>query len=157
LHMYAWVNYYKKGPLNFYSEDDPLNKLLSTPKPPGKPRKKKNESWEQYGKRLTNWEASRPPEVELQITGAHITQEYYTKKLLPDYIKALGDARLGDSSKSYYLIEDHDPSHGTKTTHNIAYRIKDESWISRIAHPPQSPDLNPTEGMWNILLQRTEQ
>ncbi|KAF2193705.1 hypothetical protein K469DRAFT_691227 [Zopfia rhizophila CBS 207.26] len=35
-------------------EDDPLNKLLSTPKPPGKPRKKKNESWEQYGKRLTD-------------------------------------------------------------------------------------------------------
>ncbi|KAF2175739.1 hypothetical protein K469DRAFT_683511 [Zopfia rhizophila CBS 207.26] len=61
------------------------------------------------------------------------------------YTWALGDARLGDSSKSYYLIENHNPSHGTKTTYNIVYRIKNESWISRIAHPPQSPNLSPTE------------
>ncbi|KAF2184783.1 hypothetical protein K469DRAFT_688400 [Zopfia rhizophila CBS 207.26] len=72
VHMYSWVNYYKKGPFNFYSEDDPKNNLLPTPKLPGKPRKKKNETWEQYGERVTNWEASRPPEVELQTTGAHM-------------------------------------------------------------------------------------
>ncbi|KAF2188512.1 hypothetical protein K469DRAFT_565954, partial [Zopfia rhizophila CBS 207.26] len=139
------VNYYEKGTLNFYSEDDPQNNLLPTPKPPGKPRKKKNETWEQYSQRIADWEASRPPEVELRITGAHMTQKYYTKKLLPEYIQAI------NKSKSYYLQEDGDPSHGTKSFGNVAYNAKEMNWIDRIVHPAQSPDLNAIEGIWNIL------
>ncbi|KAF2174692.1 hypothetical protein K469DRAFT_686002 [Zopfia rhizophila CBS 207.26] len=127
LHMHSWVNYYEKGPLDFYSEEDPENNLLPTPKAPGKPRKKKKESNEAYAYRLIKWENNQPPEVELQITGAHMTQKYYTIKLLPTYIKALHNARVRDESKSYYLQEDGDPSHGIKTTYNTAYRTKDEN------------------------------
>ena len=100
-----------------------------------KPRKKKNETWEQYSQRVANWEASRPPEVELRITGAHMTQKYYTKKLLPEYIQAIGKARLRDESKSYYLQEDGNSSHGTKSFGNVAYTAKEMNWIDRIVHP----------------------
>ncbi|KAF2176246.1 hypothetical protein K469DRAFT_646028 [Zopfia rhizophila CBS 207.26] len=125
----------------------PQNNLLPTPKPPGKPRKKKNETWEQYSQRIADWEASRPPEVELRITGAHMTQKYYTKKLLPEYIQAISKARLRDENKSYYLQEDGDPSHSTKSFGNVAYNAKEMNWIDRIVHPAQSPDLNAIEGI----------
>jgi hypothetical protein len=36
VHVYAYVNYYEKGPLCFYNDD---KDLLSKPKPPLKPRK----------------------------------------------------------------------------------------------------------------------
>ncbi|KAF2190828.1 hypothetical protein K469DRAFT_721736 [Zopfia rhizophila CBS 207.26] len=39
---------------------------------------------------------------------------------------------------------DNDPSHGTKSTDNVAFQAKEENWILRI-------------GMWNILFQRVEQ
>jgi transposase len=62
------------------------------------------------------------------------------------------DAHGGD----WYLQEDHDPSHGTKTTNNVAYELKMSNWMSLVVHPGQSPDLNPTEGCWLILKQRTK-
>ncbi|KAF2182998.1 hypothetical protein K469DRAFT_218011 [Zopfia rhizophila CBS 207.26] len=80
-----------------------------------------------------------------------MTQKYYTKKLLPEYIQAISKARLRDESKSYYLQEDRDPLHGIKSFSNVAYNAKEMNWIDRIVHPAQSPDLNAIEGIWNIL------
>lgn len=157
LHMYSYVNYYEKGPLNFYSEEDDDNNPLPTPKPPGKPRKKKGETDSQLLQRIINWEASKPPEVETEILGAHMTQKYYTQHVLSMYISALQSARMRDDLGDFILQEDNDSSHGTKTTYNVAYKSRRSNWIHTINHPAQSPDLNAIEGCWNILFQRTEQ
>ncbi|KAF2682732.1 hypothetical protein K458DRAFT_453907, partial [Lentithecium fluviatile CBS 122367] len=128
--MATYVNYYCKGPLEFYSDE---HEMLPKPKPPPKPL-----------------------EVEQDSTGAHMIQKYYTKRLLPIYVKDVQDARAHDDSKDWALQEDHDPSHGTKTPYNVAYELKWSNWIHLLIHPAQSPDLNPAEGCWLRLKQRTK-
>ncbi|KAF2179628.1 hypothetical protein K469DRAFT_299468 [Zopfia rhizophila CBS 207.26] len=155
--MYAYINWYNKGPLHIYSDHDADNNLLPKPKYPGKPRQRKNETGEQLQARITEWDANRPPEVEQEIKGAHMTQKYYTKHLLPTYIDAIHRARMRDPLSTWLLQEDHDPSHGTKSLWNVAFTAKVHNWVDTTFHPPQSPDLNPQEGLWNILLQRVEQ
>lgn len=82
-----------------------------------------------------------------------MTQKYYCERLLPYYIDSIGQARL-NMPAPWVLQEDNDPSHGT-STNGLATRLKASYWVESLQHPPQSPDLNPMEGVWNILEQRT--
>lgn len=82
-----------------------------------------------------------------------MTQVYYTERLLPVYVREIHDCRIMDD-RYCILQEDNDPSHGTRSEINVARTFKAVNWLSTLTHPPQSPDLNPAEGCWNILKQR---
>ncbi|KAF1936073.1 hypothetical protein EJ02DRAFT_427849 [Clathrospora elynae] len=87
-----------------------------------------------------------------------MTQEYYTKELLPKYITAVQCSRMHNTLEitTWQLQEDGDPSHGTKSKDNIAINLKNANWIPLLVHPGSSPDLNPIEGIWLVLKQRTK-
>lgn len=129
--------------------------MLKPPKPPSKPRKRKYETPEQHPKRFKEWDATKPPPLEVQGSGHHMTQDYYTSNILPSYIKWVHEACLREP-RSSLLQEDNDPSHGTKSNDNVAQNLRVTNWIALIFHPGQSPDLNPIEGVWLILKQRAK-
>ena len=96
----------------------------------------------------------------VKLKGNAMTQKYYTERLLPRYVTALQQARLnGPSSPSgtpdWILQEDGDPSHGHRKE-GLASAARAANWVPILEHPPQSPDLNPQEGCWNVLKQRVQ-
>lgn len=50
-------------------------------------------------------------------------------------------------------MEDRDPSHSIRKL-SLAHKLKKNNWIENVIYPAQSPNLNPIEGIWNIIKQR---
>ncbi|KAH7370668.1 hypothetical protein BKA65DRAFT_488999 [Rhexocercosporidium sp. MPI-PUGE-AT-0058] len=111
-HIAAWINWYGKSEtLEFYNdEEDTIEQPPMLPKPRRRPT---IETEAEYQNRVKEWDATRPHKVEKKVAGNHMTQLYYTERLLPVYIKAVSTERLRDG-RSYYLQEDGDPSHGMR-------------------------------------------
>ena len=53
-------------------------------------------------------------------------------------------------------LEDSDPFYRIKK-YGLTQRLKDAHKVKNLDHPPDSLDLNPQEGLWNILKQRVRQ
>ena len=90
--------------------------------------------------------------VEKRVKGNYMTQKYYVERLFPIYVKAVQNERLRTQNQ-VYLQENSDPSHGI-WKEGLATQLKEANWVINIKHPAQSPDLNPIEGIWNMIKQR---
>ena len=84
-----------------------------------------------------------------------MTEVYYIKHILPEYISAIKQLEASHNHP-FYLEEDGDSSHGTRTK-GLATQARERAGIRTHWHPPYSPDLSPVEAAWNILKQRLRQ
>lgn len=154
LHVAASISWHHKGALQFYNDEHDLPHIqIKKSRKPRKPRMTKAMTDEQYQQKGAEWEASLSHDVDIKPQGNSMTQAYYTQRLLPVYIKEIHECRVS-FDRSCIFQEHNDPSHGTRSADNIVCRCKSVNWIDTLIHPPQSPDLNSSEGVWNILKQR---
>lgn len=85
VHVTSGICYNKKGDLIFYK--DPAELLEKKRKPP-KPRKSKYETEETFKGRVKVFEDEQPKE-DTTPKGNYMTQVFYAKNILPQYITAI--------------------------------------------------------------------
>jgi transposase len=150
VHVAAGISYNHKGKLIFHKDSAEPSK----PKPykPSKPRKSSVQTEEEYVAAVTEFN-EQSAGIEVLPKGNAMTQRFYAKEILPQHIKEIRALEARHKHR-YYFQEDGDPSHGNKSTYNPAAQAKRDSDLLLLVHPPQNPDLNPIEAVWQIIKQR---
>lgn len=117
LHFAAWCNWHgKSDKLLFYNDE---KSYTEKPKRDPHPRKSKYETEKEFKSRILVWQAAQPHDKEVKPKGNAMTQLYYTKKLLPNYIEAVQNLRVhgpvsAEGAGEWLFQEDGDPSHGLR-------------------------------------------
>jgi len=104
-------------------------------------------SEQQFQQQLQEWQNAQPPETQKQ--GNSMTQHYYSQCVLPQHIYHIRQQK--NAGYPAVLMEDGDPSHGHRSISNLPAQQRKEQFVQLHDHPPQSPDLNPIEGVWLLL------
>ncbi|KAF2435218.1 hypothetical protein EJ08DRAFT_656842 [Tothia fuscella] len=137
------VSYNHKEPLIFYK--DPAEPSAPKPYKPRKPRKSLVQTEEEYTKAIDEF-TRQSAGVEVLPKGNAMTQKFYAEQILPKHIDEI---RMLEErySHRFQLQEDGDPSHGNRSKNNLPAKLKRNSDLLLVIHPPQSPDLNPIEAV----------
>jgi hypothetical protein len=166
VHFAGWITYHEKAEeLIFYNDeyDDYI-----PPVPPPKPKfRPTTETMDQYNDRVRHWEAEKAREPEVKKPGNSMRASYYTDNILPIYCNAYDSMKAradqlrqhvpGYDCNAFYLIEDNDSSHGTRNPTSLPAVYKLRRGVLTVLHPPNSPDLNPIEAIWNIIKNRVKE
>ena len=107
--------------------------------------------------RLIEWRSKTHHDFDIKPHGNSMTQEYYTKNILPHYASAIHLELLQTTSwpRKMLLQEDNDGSH-RHGKDGLAHAYRARQGITLLRHPSNSPDLNPIEACWNIIKQRLQ-
>lgn len=87
-HIAGWINWYGKADkLEFYNDEEDATEV--PPYPPKPRRRPTTETESEYKLRVQEWEAGKPYNREVKVSGNAMTQKHYVERVPPIYFTAV--------------------------------------------------------------------